>query len=105
MTSYPEYYFGNIFESGSLTELLRSSAARNQFSERPIRLMQQDCIECDYLTLCHGGCPVRTFTVRGTMFEKDPYCGLYKSIFRHMEQAASWLVRGPVAENESCSFG
>lgn len=102
VTSYPEYYFGNILECGSLTELLRSSPARAKFTERPVRMMQMECIECDYLTLCHGGCPVRTFTVRGTMFEKDPYCHLYKSIFPHMEQAACRLVRGRTGNPTAC---
>lgn len=88
VTSYPEYVFGNILESGSLSTLLRDSKARRQFSERPVRLMQQDCIECDYLALCHGGCPVRTYSMSRSLFEKDPYCDLYKALFRHMERRA-----------------
>ena len=92
VTSYPDYYFGNIFECDSLSELLRNSQARQQFYERPVKLMQQDCIQCDYLSLCHGGCPVRTYTVRGNMFEKDPYCHLYKTLFRHVEQSATRLA-------------
>ena len=78
-----------------MTELLRTSPARQKFYERPVALMQKDCISCDYLTLCHGGCPVRTYTVHATMFEKDPHCHLYKSLFRHMQQAAPRLVREP----------
>lgn len=92
VTSYPEYYYGNIFESASLGDLLHDSKARRQFNERPIKLMQKDCIECDYLSLCHGGCPVRTYTVHRSLFEKDPYCHLYKSLFRKMEQAAARLA-------------
>lgn len=92
VTSYPEYYFGNIFECGSLSELLRNSQARQQFYERPVKLMQQDCIQCDYLSLCHGGCPVRAYTVHATLFEKDPYCHLYKTLFGHMERRAGQLA-------------
>jgi len=92
VTSYPEYYFGNIFESASLTELLRDSKARRQFHERPSRLVEHDCVECEYLSICHGGCPVRAYTVHGTLFEKDPYCELYLALFRHMEKAATRLV-------------
>jgi uncharacterized protein len=99
VTSYPEYCFGNIFDDGRLTDLLRTSSARRQFLDRPLRLVQKDCIECDYLTLCHGGCPVRTYTVRGTLFEKDPYCLLYKTIFRHMEQAAARLSHSATRES------
>ena len=91
VTSYPDHHFGNIFECHSLSELLTDSPARQRFRERPVKLMQGDCIECDYLTLCHGGCPVRTYTVNGSLFEKDPYCHLYKSLFQHMEQRAAQL--------------
>jgi radical SAM protein with 4Fe4S-binding SPASM domain len=92
VTSYPEYFFGNIFESDSLAELLKNSPARKQFLERPAAILDQGCIECDYLSLCHGGCPVRTYTFRNTLFEKDPYCQLYKNLFRHTEGLAAQLA-------------
>jgi radical SAM protein with 4Fe4S-binding SPASM domain len=92
VTSYPDSRFGNILECDSLSDLLRSSAARRHFSERPVKLMQGDCIECDYLALCHGGCPVRTYSMRRTLLEKDPYCELYKTLFRHMENRANQLA-------------
>ncbi len=94
VTSYPDYFFGNVFECDSLTEMLRTSPVRRQFHERPVRLMEQDCVECDHLTLCHGGCPVRAYTVHAAMFRKDPYCHLYKTLFRHMEQATARFVSG-----------
>jgi len=97
VTSYPEYFFGNIFESDSFTELLLNSPARRQFLERPQVTIGQGCLECDYLSLCHGGCPVRTYTMTGTLFEKDPYCQLYKVLFRHIEDAAARLSRGRAA--------
>jgi uncharacterized protein len=94
VTSYPEYFFGNIFESDNLTDLLKHSPARKKFLDRPSVNIQQDCLECDYLSICHGGCPVRTYTFSGTLFEKDPYCHLYKSLFRHIEEVAATLARG-----------
>jgi len=93
VTSYPDYHYGNIFDCDSLGELLRNSPARKQFNERPIQLIQRECLSCDYLSLCHGGCPVRTYTVHGSLFEKDPYCALYKRMFGHMERAAHQLAR------------
>lgn len=89
VTSYPGQHFGNLFETPSLTELLRTSTARRAFVDRPVRLMDQDCIHCDYLALCHGGCPVRTYTARGQLFEKDPYCALYRGLFAHVERRAN----------------
>ena len=89
VTSYPEYFFGNIFETENLGRMLRESRARQDFVKRPAAIIPQDCIECDYLSLCHGGCPVRTYTFRGTMFEKDPYCHTYLAMFRKAEEVAA----------------
>ena len=92
VTSYPEYFFGNIFEWDSLAELLKNSPARKEFVERPLAIIDKDCIECDYLSMCHGGCPVRTYTIKHTLLEKDPYCYLYKTLFRHTEGVAARLA-------------
>jgi len=91
VTSYPEYFFGNIFETESLGHMLRESSARKKFLERPAAIIPKDCIECDYLSICHGGCPVRTYTFTGTMFEKDPYCHVYLALFRKAEEVAASL--------------
>jgi radical SAM protein with 4Fe4S-binding SPASM domain len=91
VTSYPEYFFGNIFQEESLGRMLRESRARQDFVKRPAAVIPQDCLECDYLSLCHGGCPVRTYSFRGTMFEKDPYCHTYLAMFRKAEEVAKKL--------------
>ena len=57
-----------------------------------MKLPDGDCIDYDYLSLCHGGSPVRTYTFRGTMFEKDPYCQVYLAMFRKAEQVAARLA-------------
>ncbi len=97
VTSYPDHHYGNIFESPNFGELLKTSAARQQFNQRPIHLVQRDCLDCNYLALCHGGCPVRTYTVYGSLFEKDPYCELYLALFARMERAARERAQAAVA--------
>ena len=92
VTSYPEYFFGNIFEAESLTQLLAQSPARKEFLDRPAAIIDQGCIQCDYLSMCHGGCPVRTYTFKKTLAAKDPYCSFYKTIFRHTENVAQKLA-------------
>lgn len=52
-------------------------------------MIPQDCIDCEYMSICHGGCPVRTYTFSGTMFEKDPYCNVYLAMFRKAEEVAA----------------
>jgi len=90
VTGYPESWFGNIFDAGSLTDLLRDSKARRRLQARPGELiLKEDCLDCVYLAICHGGCPVRAYTVHGDLFRKDPYCKLYKSLFQQMEMLAA----------------
>ena len=91
VTSYPEYFFGNIYEAESLRRMLAESHARRKFVMRPAAVIPDDCINCEYLSLCHGGCPVRTYTFSGTMFEKDPYCEVYLAMFRKAEEVAAKL--------------
>jgi radical SAM protein with 4Fe4S-binding SPASM domain len=97
VASYPDHRFGNLFECASLGELLATSAVLDRFHQRPVKLVQQDCIACDYLALCHGGCPVRAYSVYGTLLEKDPYCAVYRALFGHMAAAASTLARASAA--------
>ena len=93
VTSYPDYWFGNIFDDVSFTELLQKSQARRKFQARPEVLMQtESCVGCDYLSVCHGGCPVRTFAITGQFFRKDPYCQVYKALFSTMEELATQVA-------------
>ena len=39
----------------------------------------------------------RVLAVHGTLFEKDPYCGLYKAMFGRMARAARELAREAVS--------
>jgi len=99
VTSYPEFRYGRVFDPGSLSDLMGKSEIRRNFRQRPGLLMQkEDCIECDYLHLCHGGCPVRTYAFFGDLFRKDPYCRLYKQLFQTIEANAMNHLRLQSAE-------
>jgi uncharacterized protein len=94
VTSYPESFFGNIFREQDLTKMLRTSPARREFVERPKHLVEhEDCLECRFLSICHGGCPVRTYSALGTMLAKDPYCEVYKVVFGRAEHHSKKLLR------------
>lgn len=86
VASYPEYSFGNIFDQPDLKDALANSEARNRLLTRPGRIVTNtDCLECDYLSFCHGGCPIRAFTFNGDLFTKDPYCDLYRQVFKFLD--------------------
>ena len=93
VTSYPQHRFGNVFGESSLSATLGRSEARRAFLDRPARLMNlEDCACCPHLSLCHGGCPVRTFASKGTTDAKDPYCDVYKALFARCRELAGALV-------------
>jgi radical SAM protein with 4Fe4S-binding SPASM domain len=92
--SYPEFRYGNIFGNDSLSAILRLSEVRQRLRGRPEMLIQrEDCIDCRYLAICHGGCPVRAFTVHGDFNRKDPYCSVYRKLFEGMERLAAAAAR------------
>jgi radical SAM protein with 4Fe4S-binding SPASM domain len=94
VSGYPEHRFGNIFEAASLGALLETSDARARIRRRPGAVIQREnCLDCEYLALCHGGCAIRAFTYRGYLDEKDPYCEAYRLLFGHVERAAAQLTR------------
>ncbi len=102
--SYPEFRFGNILDCERLSEMLTTSAARQCFLDRPACLVQQEaCRECRYLSLCHGGCPVRAYTVSGNLTTRDPYCETYKAIFSYMETVSSKLAMGRFQRQDSAA--
>jgi len=92
VSSFPESHFGNLLEDESLAMVLGQSPARRELLNRPVEVMRhEDCIECDFLSMCHGGCPIRTYTLRGELSRKDPYCATYKIVFQHMRKLAREL--------------
>jgi uncharacterized protein len=94
VTSYPAHRFGNVFGTKKLSEMLGASPARQAFLDRPKHLMDhEDCSSCEFLSLCHGGCPVRTFAAKGTILAKDPYCEVYKALFARCRERAAVTVR------------
>src|SRR5262249_12960538 len=84
---------GNIFDDVSFTELMQKSKARQRFQARPEMLMQHEsCVECDYLSICHGGWPVRAYAITGEFFVKEPYWKVYKALFSTMEAMAAKMA-------------
>ncbi len=89
VTSYPDWSFGNAHETDDLTAMLRNSPVRERFLRRPGTLVRDaDCLACRYLSICHGGCPVRAFTATGHINRKDPYCAMYLAMFEKAESCA-----------------
>ncbi len=91
--SYPEYVFGNILTCPDMAYIM-NGPIRKQLLERPVRLMErEDCSECEYLAVCHGGCPVHTYGTTGDLFAKDPDCQSRQTLFSLAREAAIEIDR------------
>ena len=93
VASYPDYVFGNILTCLDMADIM-NSPVRQQLLDRPMRLMEEeDCAECEFLAICHGGCPIRAYSATGSLFTKDPYCESSRTLFRLARDAARDLDR------------
>ncbi len=90
----PQWRVGNITEQ-PLAEII-SSPLRHQFAARKSQWAQQ-CRECGWFDLCHGGCPKYR-----TLFDTNPakptcFCPAYRALFAHsrsrLEQIAHQIDR------------
>ncbi|MBM4328073.1 MAG: radical SAM protein [Deltaproteobacteria bacterium] len=84
--SYPENNFGNILESENLGDIL-VSPRRLELAARAENLIRNsECLECAYMSLCNGGCPVRAKSGKGDLNQSDPQCEAYKKMFEAVER-------------------
>lgn len=78
-----DFIYGNIFNNEM--ETIINSKNRGYFRSRLQHLVKKECGSCEYLTLCFGGCPVRSGDMRSKEFyTADRYCQAYKIIFGHL---------------------
>ena len=95
VTSLPEFSFGNL-QAQTLDEISRS-AVRNKFGQRIELVMESECADCPFLSICFGGCIIRTYGKYGTIESKDPYCEAYKILFSRVQR----YVRSTIISGEN----
>lgn len=84
VTSLPEFSFGNL-QYQTLDEI-SCSAVRKRFGERIASIMDSECADCKFLSICFGGCIIRTYGRFGKIESKDPYCEAYKALFSSVQK-------------------
>ncbi|MCQ1058852.1 anaerobic sulfatase maturase [Photobacterium sp. DNB23_23_1] len=79
---YPEYKLGNIRQT-SIIEMNRSDRNR-LFSMAKYDTLSEDCRRCEFLSLCHGGCPKHRFAISSSGKPNQNYlCAGYKAFFQY----------------------
>jgi len=75
--------FGNLFETPLLE--IHAGSARAQMRIECAKQLRLDCMDCRYISLCHGGCVVRSHRrPEGPYFH---YCETYEILFSAIEGA------------------
>jgi len=69
-----EHLYGNLLET-DLATLLRSPVRLAVFRRQ--LLLPEECRECSWNRVCHGGCPADALGFLGDALRKDPYCAAY----------------------------
>ncbi|HOO90780.1 MAG TPA: SPASM domain-containing protein, partial [Syntrophales bacterium] len=88
---YPEYLLGNIRER-PLAELA-GSPSQISFGRDKWEKLPRQCRECEYLTLCFGGCPKNRLIHTEDGEERLNYlCEGYRSFFRHTSTAMRFMA-------------
>lgn len=64
--------YGTIHDK-PLEEILRDQQ-RDQLAERVIKLKENDCRDCRFWDLCHGGCPLDAYSKHKSFMFKSEWC-------------------------------
>lgn len=85
--------YGNIFER-SLADTLENPA-RVALDERADYLKTNDCRQCRFWGLCHGGCPLDAWSDGGNMLKKTPWCYTIKGFVSEIfEPVTGYIFNG-----------
>ena len=86
---YPEYLLGNAYQD-DLAALVHGET-QQQFGRDKYDTLPQQCLSCDYLKACYGGCPKHRFdTSRDGQPGLNYLCKSYRMFFDH---AGPWIHR------------
>ena len=84
--AYSPYRLGNIRET-PIGELMRSERQR-EFGRRKLESLPADCMRCEFLAACLGGCPKHRFAAPDSDGRTRNYlCPSYRLFFRHTAPA------------------
>lgn len=72
---------GWLMDNTDPLQVIKSNQSHEMF---PNVIDKIECSTCDWRYWCSGGCPIHTYTIKGSYKLKSPYCNIYKAIFPKM---------------------
>jgi uncharacterized protein len=88
---YPQYRLGNLRERG--LDEIAASRAQERFGQDKLKRLPKQCLRCEYLSLCSGGCPKNRFVFADKGEKELNYlCTGYKDYFSHTARAMQFMA-------------
>lgn len=90
--------YGNIFKI-SLIDTLKDPSRVN-LDKRVTYLKDNDCKDCRFWNLCHGGCPLDAWSIDQNLFQKTPWCYIHRGfVSRYFEPVTGHEYNGETNES------
>jgi uncharacterized protein len=106
----PQWRLGNLLsDPGALEEVIAGSA-RQSFAQQKGGLGAA-CLGCEWLQMCHGGCPKYRLLHSGMIAAPTYFCDAYQMLFAHGDDALARIVGhmsaagGRAGRNDPCPCG
>lgn len=91
--------YGNIFKT-SLIDTLKDPR-RVELDKRVTYLKDNDCKNCRFWNLCHGGCPLDAWSIDKNIFQKTPWCYIHKGfVTKYFEPVTGYKFNGNINESD-----
>jgi uncharacterized protein len=81
-----EFVLGDIF-SDELIDVERNKK-RLELTRRKDSI-KKECAACQFISVCHGGCPHSSYVNKDNYFSKDPLCFINKALYTHIDKKIS----------------
>ncbi|HYE82379.1 MAG TPA: radical SAM protein [Clostridia bacterium] len=73
----------------------------NSLRERKSTALPEECIECNYINLCFGGCPAEAMAQGGDFRGKSCFCEDYKLLYQYLHTEGLELVEKKLKERRA----
>ncbi len=83
-THLPETRLGSIIDT-PLEEMIGNNV-HQKIINRYFALKEGDCKDCNWLSVCSGGCPIEAYSFGGDFNKKTYYCEAKKSLFERISE-------------------
>lgn len=86
-----EFVLGNVFKE-PLLKTLYSRRAEN-FRNQRARYINTHCLDCEFISICRGGCREVAFWHSGSYDGEYPYCKARKEIFMYIRRRLNEVLK------------